>query len=414
VCERHETVIIGGGQAGLCVSYYLTRHGREHIVVERGRVAESWRSQRWDGFYLNTPNWTIQLPGSHYRGEDPDLFMPRDDVVTYVERYAESFRAPLRCGVGVSSLTRRSRGGYLLETSGGALEAENVVVATGAFQRPKRMPLARELPARIFQVHASEYRCPAQLPEGAVLVVGSGSSGCQIAEELREHGREVYLSVGSCPWSPRRYRGRDFMRWAMELGLMDETVASSPRAKLACNQSLSGNNGGHDCHPRSLARLGVVLVGRVEAVVRRKIVLRPDLHENLAKIDQFAASFKRQVDQYVWAARLDGFDRSEDADSPEPDDPAATEQIHELDLGRSGIATVLWANGYRSDFRWIRLRLFDAEGWPVQVRGVTASPGLYFVGVHWLYKRKSALLLGVGEDAKYVAGHIVRGSARRD
>ena len=410
--ERVETLVIGGGQAGLAVSYYLTKSGREHLILERGRLAETWRTQRWDGFCLNTPNWTLLLPGHSYVGDDPDAFMSRDEVVEHLEQYAQAFQPPLRCGVSVCSLERRSGGGYLLETSEGPLEANNVVVATGAFQQPAAPPFTGELPAWVFQLHASEYLRPSQLPAGAAFVVGSGSSGCQIAEELNQSGRTVYLSVGSCPWAPRRYRGRDFLRWAIDLGLMDETVDAlpSPRARLACNQTLSGTDGGHDCHPRMLARSGVVLVGRVEAARGQKVLIRADLNESLAKADEFAAEFKRKVDEHVIAGRLDVPDEP-DADS-ERDDAAAASTGRELDLRASGITTILWATGYRPDFGWIRLPVFDEDGWPLQVRGVTGLPGLYFVGVHWLYKRKSALFLGIGEDAEHIAGHIVRARGR--
>jgi putative flavoprotein involved in K+ transport len=239
--------------------------------------------------------------------------------------------------------------------------------------------------------------------------VGSGSSGCQIAEELARNDRRVYLSVGNCGWGPRRYRGRDFMRWAIDLGLMDETVDRSPDARLACNQSLSGNDGGHDCHPRTLARLGVVLVGRLEGIRGRTFHLRPDLDENLAKADEFAERFKRQVDEHVLAAQLDVPDTP--ADDAPPSKPASADRRREIDLDRSGISTILWANGYRPDFDWIELPLFDNDGWPGQVRGVTRSAGLYFLGLHWLYKRKSSLLFGVGEDAEFITNHIVRASA---
>ena len=406
--ERAETVVIGGGQAGLCASYHLTAHQRDHLVLERERLAESWRTQRWDGFYLNTPNWALRLPGYDYVGADPDAFMPRDEVVAHLERYASGTQAPVRCGVSVESLEQSPDGDYRLETSAGSLMARNVVVATGAFQQPRTTSLSRQMAAEILQLHASEYLRPAQLPAGAVLVVGSGSSGCQIAEELARSGRQVYLSVGSCPWSPRRYRGRDFIRWATDLGLMDQTVdslASASEMRLACNQSLSGNDGGHDCHPRMLARLGVVLIGRVDAIDGHEIVVRPGLEEALAKADEFAVQFRRQVDEHVAATRLDVLDADPDLDAG-PADPATANATTRLDLGSADITSVLWANGYEPDFRWIHLDIFDSDGWPRQIRGVTAAPGLYFVGLHWLHKRKSALFLGVGEDAEYVVGHL--------
>ena len=401
--EHAEIVVIGGGQAGLCTSFFLARYGQEHVVLEQGRVAETWRTQRWESFTLNTPNWTLQLPGHGYAGDGPDAFMPRDDVVSYLERYAEVIDAPLRPGVRVASLERTSDG-YLLETSEGPLEADTVVVATGAFQRPRAPAIAGDRDPRILQLHTSDYRSPDQLPAGAVLVIGSGQSGCQIAEELVLQGRGVYLSVGRCPWAPRRYRGRDLVHWMIDLGLMDETVDTlpAPAARRACNPSLTGDGGGHDCHPRTLARLGVVLVGRVEVVRRGKIHIGPDLETNLAKGDEFEERLLERIDGYVADAGLDV-----------PHEPAGVEvdpkvdSIRELDCRSSGIATIIWANGYRPDFDWIHLDAFDGDGWPVHVRGCTAFPGLYFVGLHWLHTRKSALFLGVGEDAEHVARHIV-------
>jgi putative flavoprotein involved in K+ transport len=403
--ERVETIVVGGGQAGLAASYYLTQHDREHAVLERGRVGETWRTQRWDGFWLNTPNWTLQLPGGRYSGDEPDAFLPRDEIVTYLDQYARTVEAPVRLGVHVSSLRPRRGGGWLAETSDGEVEADNVLVATGAFQRPHHPPVASELPSDVLQLDATEYRSPERLRAGAVLVVGSGQSGCQIAEELRQDGRDVYLAVGNCPWLPRRYRGRDVLHWFVDLGLMDETVDKlpSPSARLACNPALSGNDGGHDCHPGTLARDGVRLLGRVEGLRGRKLVLGAQLGEHLAKGAEFAARLTTRIDEYVRDTALDA--------PPEPADgqvPAGDwEAVPELDLRAAGVGTILWASGYRPDFGWIDAPLFDGDGWPRQTRGVSDAPGLYFVGVHWLHKRKSALLMGVGEDAEHVVAHLV-------
>lgn len=230
--ERFGTVVVGAGQAGLAASHHLSRLGLEHVVLERGRVGETWRSQRWDGFYLNTPNWAQQLPGFPYAGPDPDAFAPLAEVIAYLEGYASAIAAPVREGVEVTAV-RRDGSRLLVETRGDPLEADHVIVAAGAYQRPTATPLAGGLPADLLQLHTSEYRRPSQLADGAVLVVGSGQSGCQIADELLDAGRTVYLSVGRCPWLPRRYRGRELVRWLLETGIVDETVDTLPSPRRA-------------------------------------------------------------------------------------------------------------------------------------------------------------------------------------
>jgi putative flavoprotein involved in K+ transport len=389
-----DTVVIGAGQAGLCASWFLTRHGREHVVLEAARVGESWR-RRWDGFWLNTPNWTVALPGRPYSGDDPDGFMRRDETVRHLEEYAAGFDAPVREGVRVDRLAD----GYLLETSAGGLEARNVVVATGAFNRAHLPRLDAPLP----QLHSDDYRSPSELPEGPVLVVGSGQSGCQIADELLQAGRRVYLAVGRCPWLPRRHRGKDVLHWMVAIGLMDETADKlpSPQARLACNPALSGNEGGYDCNPLTLSRQGAVLVGRVEGVEGGRLRFGADVPENLAKGREFAAQIVGRIDAHLKAHGSDAPPSDLSAELPDP----PGEPVRELDVSELG--SIVWASGYRPDYGWIELPLFDELGWPVHERGVTAAPGLYFVGVHWLWKRKSALFLGVGEDAEHVVEHLV-------
>jgi putative flavoprotein involved in K+ transport len=402
MAERVETVVVGGGQAGLSTSRFLSERGREHVVLERGRVGETWRSERWDGFFLNTPRWTQQLPGFEYAGDDPDGFAPLAEMIEYVEGYARSFDAPVREGVTVTGL--RSRGGvYALETSAGELLADNVVLATGAFQRPTPSAPGAESATGVLQLHTSAYRRPDQLPDGGVLIVGSGQSGCQIADELLDAGRDVHLAVGRCPWLPRRYRGRDVLRWLELTGVLDQTVADlpSPSARLACNPPVSGNDGGHDCHPRWLAERGARLVGRVARIVGSTVSFAPGLEESLAFGEAFVAELEQEIDGYV--AR-------EGADAPEPDPPRGpwppAAETEELDLAATGVTTILWASGFRPDYSWVDLPLVDGDGWPVQERGVSEHPGLYLVGVNWLHKRKSALLCGVGEDAAHVVAHL--------
>ncbi len=401
--ERVGTVVIGAGQAGLAASYQLTQRGREHVMLERGRVGETWRSQRWDDFVLNTPNWALKLPGFEYQGPSPDGFAPLAEVIAYLEDYARAYDAPVRDGVDVTHV-RCSGSRYLVETSGGAVDADSVIVAAGAYQRPTPAPFADRVPTEVFQLHTSEYRRPEQLPPGGVLVVGSGQSGCQIAEELLAAGRAVYLSVGRCPWLPRRYRGRELVHWLIETGLADDTVEGlpSPAARLTCNPPVSGNNGGHDCNPRWLARHGAILLGRVDDIEEGVVQLGDGLEESVANGDEFVANFKRRVDEYVEATRLD-------VPAPEPDEPdAPIRPRSELDLRGEGVDTILWANGFRPDHSWIEGVQTDEQGWPVHERGVSPLPGLFFVGLHWLSKRKSSLFLGVGEDAAHVVDQLER------
>jgi len=403
---RVETAVIGGGQAGLSAGFHLTRRGAEHVVLERGRIGETWRSERWDSFRLNTPNWFLQLPGHEYAGDDRDAFLTRDETVAYLESYANSANGSVQTGTDVLSLRVRSEGGFDLETSTGSLAARNVVVATGSFRRPAPAALARS----VFQLHAREYRNPEQLPDGGVLVIGSGQSGCQIAGELNRSGRDVYLSVGRCPSFPFMYRGRRIYDWVVDIGMMDETVDTlpSPAARLAGNPTVASAETDHLIGPRRLARQGVSLIGRVETLDDSHAVIRPDAGARLAEATQFEATFKQQVDDYITANTIDA---PQEENEPNADSVA---EVEEINLDAAGVTSVVWANGYRPDYGWIDLPVFDAGGWPVHTRGVTAVDGLYFVGVHWLHKRKSALLLGVGEDAEHIVSTIVDGKRKND
>jgi putative flavoprotein involved in K+ transport len=408
--EQVETVIIGGGQAGLALSYYLTRQGRTHLVLEQGRVGETWRSGRWDSFTLNTPNWMTQLPGFPYQGNDPDGFLPREDIVTYLEQYAASFHAPLHCGVQVTAVRQQPGGdSYLVEAKNMTFEAHNVVLATGAFSKPKLPTASASLSVDICQLHTSEYRNPQMLPSGDVLVVGTGQSGCQIAEDLYESGRQVYLSTSSCGRIPRRYCGKDTLWWLTRTGFFDKTLDQllSPTAKFACNPHVSGNHGGHDINLRQFARQGMILLGHVQAAQGKHIILAPDLEENLAKADAFAAQITQEIDQYFTKTGMEVAANRTTAEAPS-NGATSTKPILTLDLQSAGISTIIWASGYKIDFDWVQIPVFDQVGYPVHQHGVTAFPGLYFLGLHWLYKRKSALLYGVGEDAAFIASAIAQ------
>jgi putative flavoprotein involved in K+ transport len=401
--ESVDTVVIGAGQAGLSASYHLTQHGIGHVVLERGKVGETWRSERWDGFVLNTPNWTLDLPGFPYAGPEPDAFAPRLEVIRYFEGYAASFSAPVREGAEVTHVGR-DRDGFRVDAGGDPLAARSVIVAAGSYQRPTPAPLGRHLSEQVFQLHTRDYRRPEQLPDGGVLVVGSGQSGCQIADELVDAGRRVVLSVGRCPWFPRVYRGRELMHWLVETGRVNETRESlpSPAARLACNPPVSGNDGGHDCNPRWLARRGVDLVGRVDGIDGHVVRFADGLEASLAAGDEFLVDFRRRVDEYVASATLD-------VPEPEPvEPPLPAPHVPELDLRAAGVTTVMWANGFRPDHSWIEGVETDEQGWPLHERGVSPVDGLYFVGLHWLYRRKSALLIGVGEDAEHVVSQLAK------
>ena len=395
-----DVVVIGAGQAGLAVSHELTGAGVEHVVLERARVAETWRG-RWDSFCLVTPNWTVRLPGGAYEGDDPDGFMDRDAVVAHLERYAAG--APVREGVEVTAL-RAHDGGFRLETSDGEVAARRVVVATGAYQRPHRPPAAATLPPDLLSIDVEDYRNPGALPDGAVLVVGSGQSGCQIAEELHLAGRDVFLACGRAPWLTRRIGDRDLLWWALETGYLDQRVETlpAPEARFAANLQASGHAGGHDLHFRTLRALGVTLLGHFLGASGRRARFADDLAGSVAFGDARRADFMglgaRTCEARDWTPP--------EAPDPEPFDGAAPE---ELEL--AGFGAVMFATGYRPAYaRWIDVPgAFDRLGLPLHEGGrSTAADGLHFAGVHFLRKRKSSLLAGVGEDAALVASAVAQ------
>ena len=398
--DRRETVVVGGGQAGLSISHELTAAGVPHVVLERGRVGQTWRG-RWDSFCLVTPNWGCQLPGHPYDGDDPDGFMPRDDIVGYLKRYAESFDAPVREGVDVTAL-RRSGDGLLLETSEGDIEARNVVLSTGAYQRPNRPAGAASLPPGLLQIDVEGYRNPDELPAGAVLVVGSGQSGCQIAEELHLAGRDVFLACGRAGWAPRRFNGQDLAWWLLEAGSLDDRVEDLPEpgARLWGNVQASGHDGGHDLHYRTLHTMGVTLLGHFLGADGDDALFALDLQGSIDWGDQRHAKIVGDFRKHAVEAGLPW----QDLDAPEPVDAEPVERVPLRELG-----AVVFTSGFRPDYEsWVHCDgAFDELGFPLHRDGAsTAVPGLYFVGVHFLRKRKSSLLIGVGEDAAIVARQI--------
>jgi putative flavoprotein involved in K+ transport len=403
--EQIDTAVIGGGQAGLAMSYHLKRIGREHVVLERARVAERWRTERWDSLTFQFPNASIQLPGHSYQCTDPDGFAPKDDVVGFFEDYADRIAAPLRCGVEVTALRQAPASPrLLLDTSQGALAAENVVVATGPFQLPLVPAFGTSIPATVFQVHSRDYRNPGQLPPGAVLVVGSANSGAQIAEELHDSGRKVYLAVGRHHRAPRRYRGRDFYWWLDDLGYWHTPFELAPEIR-GLRFVVTGAKGGHDINLRRFAADGMTLLGRLRGASDGKLLIADDLEENLAQGDAWFASFKAKMDDY---ARTNGLLLPEDSQvETQPSAlPAWSRPTAELDLRAAGISSIVWATGYRYDFGWIKLPVLNDAGEAVHHRGVSNHTGLYFLGLRRTYALSSALLSGVGNDAAYLADHI--------
>jgi putative flavoprotein involved in K+ transport len=400
VTGSSEVVVVGAGQAGLAVSHELTQCGVPHVVLEQGRVGETWRG-RWDSFCLVTPNWSVQLPDYSYNGGDPDGFMPRDEIVAMLERYAASFAAPVREGVAVTAL-RPDIGGFLLETSDGAIEAETVVLATGAYQRPHRPSGAAALPPDLPQIDVKDYRNPDVLPPGAVLVVGSGQSGCQIAEELCEAGRDVVLACGRASWGPRRLGGRDLFWWLVESGALDETVADLPGGaadRLLALVLATGHNGGHDINYRTLQKLGITLVGHFRGADGHRARFAPDLAQTVAWSDERHAKL---MDQFRKLAAERGI--AVEVPQSEPFNASTPEEV---DL--TNFAAVVVTSGFRPDYEsWVECPGgFDEYGFPLQADGASdAAPGLYFIGVHFLRARKSSLLIGVGEDAAIVAHRI--------
>ena len=408
--ELVDTIVIGGGQAGLSVSWHLQQAGCDHLVLDRGQTGDTWR-RRWDSFCLVTPNRFCRLPGYHYRGDDPDGFMQRDEIVAYVENFAASFDPPLRNGVDVLRVNRAGKSdGFMVETTIGVFTAQHVIIATGTHQQPQYPDWRDKLSTRFFELHSRDYRCPDQLPDGSVLVVGSGQSGCQLVEDLRGAGREVYLCVGKAARIPRRYRGRDIIQWAFDVGFFDLPVDDHPlglAVRFQAHEHLTGRDGGHTIDLRQIGQDGVKLLGRlvdVDGVVAHFV---DDLQVNLNAIDRECRETLDLIDRYIVERSIDApADDSELLDW-QPDAVAPT-----MDLAQAGISSVIYAIGFRYDFGWIDLPIFDERGYPQYRRGVTDIPGLYFVGLHWMHTAGSGLFSQVGRDAEYVVSHLTQISAR--
>jgi cation diffusion facilitator CzcD-associated flavoprotein CzcO len=405
VRESVEVAIIGAGQAGLATSWYLTEAGVEHVVLEAGRVAETWRSRRWDSFCLVTPNWGVTVPGASYSGLDPDGFMSLPELIDLFQNWADSFKAPVQGNTCVSSL-KKDGADFVLELTGSELRALTVVVATGGYQRAHLPAGSENLARNVHQVLAEDYRNPRQLPPGAVLIIGSGQTGCQLAEEIQGAGRTVFVACGRAPWIPRRMKGHDFAWWTRVSGWLDRTNDKVPSAeRLMANPQATGHGGGHDLHYRTLHARGVELVGRFAGADGSKIYFADDLWASVDFGDARLRDMLKAFDAYCKDAGLTALD----FEFPEP---FRLKTRTELDVARDGIGTVIWTSGYRPNYGWIDLPVFDDMGFPVQRDGCCVSAkGLYFMGVPWMRKSKSAILYGVGEDAELVVQGIVENRA---
>jgi putative flavoprotein involved in K+ transport len=402
--ETVDILVVGAGQAGVAMSEHLTRSGVPHLVLERARIAERWRTGRWDSLVANGPAWHDRFPSLEFGGFDSDAFVPKEDVADYFEAYAARFGGPVRCGVEVRSVQRLDgRSGFRVTTSDGTIEAQSVVAATGAFQNPVIPPIVPR-DADVTQLHSSAYRNPGQLPGGAVLVVGSGSSGVQIADELARAGRQVYLSVGPHDRPPRFYRGRDFVWWLGVLGKWD-VQAQAPGTEHV-TIAVSGAHGGETIDFRRLAANGITLVGRTDSFEGGVLNFAPDLAENIRRGDQNYLSLLDEADEFIIRNALD-LPEEPEARHFAPDPTCVTDPVLNVDLKQAGVSSIIWATGFSSDYSWLKVDAFDEDGRPDHQRGASREPGIYFLGLPWLSGRGSSFIWGVWHDAKYIADHIV-------
>ncbi len=403
--QHYSVIVVGGGQAGLSISYCLKNKGIDHIVLEKNQIGYSWQQKRWDNFCLVTPNWQCQLPGYHYPGKDPDGFMEKDEIVNYIKEYAKSFNPPIKEGVEVFQVRKNQAVDlFELSTSIGNYTSDRVVIATGNYHQPKIPRMAERLAEDVYQIHSSDYKNPQSLPDGEVLVVGTGQSGCQIAEDLHLAGRKVHLCVGSAPRSPRQYRGKDVVDWLDQLGYYDLTIENHPdkdNVRNKTNHYVTGRNGGHEIDLRTFAKEGMQLYGSLKDIRDNNLEFKDNLKQNLDRADSVAESIKKTIDEYIGKNQISA-----------PTEPTyqpiwqPETEILNLNYRQANITTVIWSVGYQANFSWIEVPVFDGKGYPSHHRGVTSVKGLYFLGLPWLYTWGSGRFSGIARDAEYLCNLI--------
>jgi putative flavoprotein involved in K+ transport len=403
--NHYSVIIVGGGQAGLSMSYCLKERGIDHLVFEKHKIAHSWRTQRWDSFCLVTPNWQCRLPNYSYQGGDPNGFMKRDEIIQYIEGFAASFAPPLKEGVEVLRVYKdKTQDIFHVATSIGNYTADQVVIATGGYHRPKIPAIAERLPEDIVQLHSSQYKNPQSLPDKAVLVVGTGQSGCQIAEDLHLAGKQVHLCVGGAPRSPRRYRGKDVVDWLDQMGYYDLSIDEHPqkdKVRTKANHYVTGRDGGREIDLRQFALEGMQLHGRLKAIRCGNLEFCDDLRQNLDQADAVAESIKKTIDSFIEKHQIEAPIEPPYQPVWQPEHPVLS-----LDCQAANIGAVVWCTGYHSDFRWVEVPVFDGKGYPGHDRGVTDVRGLYFLGLPWLYTWGSGRFSGIARDATYLADFI--------
>ena len=403
---HYDVVIVGAGQAGLSVSASLSARGINHVLLEKNTIAHSWRTQRWDSFCLVTPNWQCQLREFPYAGPEPEGFMPRDEIVSYIEAFADHIKAPVKTGIAVDLISKRDDGTFSVATKQGQISAYAVVLAVSGYHKPNIPKAADLIPTSITQIHSSTYRSPDQMPPGSVLVVGSGQSGCQIAEDLHLAGRNVHLVVGSAPRCPRVYRGRDSVAWLADLGQYDLPVDQHPKkegVRRQANHYLTGRDGGRDIDLRRFASEGMQLHGRLTGVGPDGILqFADDLRANLDNADNVYNGICGLIDKYIADNNLNAPEGLHYEPVWQPAD-----YLSSLSLADAGITSIIWATGFQSDWSFVDLPIFDDSNYPIHVRGITPQKGLYLIGLPWLYTWGSGRFVGIARDAEHIAAHLV-------